>query len=228
LPAQELGASPEVIAALKREAQQARPAPHSDWIDHITGLFNDRLQQSKLLDPANDSAKFYVAQLVKADPNSPSTQIARLALGQRLIAEAQSAVRHQDFGGARRWIGEARDVGVDAASIANVEADLAAAQNPATAPKAAREKPTLYQTRMVEAEYPAAAQSMRLKGSVNLQFTVRPDGTTSEIAVMSATPTGMFEQAAIDAVSKWKYRPPVLKDGTPTQVRAEVRLNFAP
>jgi protein TonB len=217
-PAQELGARADEIASLHGR---------NEALDRATGMFNERLQQGKLVDPANDSAKFYVAQLVKADPNSPSTQIARLALGQRLIAEAQSAVRHQDFGGARRWIGEARDLGVDAASLANVESDLATAQNPPI-PKAALEKPTLYQTRKVEPDYPRAAESMHLKGSVNLQFTVRPDGTTSEIAVMSATPTGMFEQAAIDAVRKWKYRPPVLKDGTPTSVRAEIKLNFAP
>jgi TonB family protein len=223
-PAQELGARPEELAALQGKGASGR----GEALDRATSLFNERLNQGKILDPAADSAKFYLSQLVKFDPNSPATQIARMALGQRLIAEAQSAVRHQDFSNAKRWLQEARDAGVDGTQVANVEADLAAAQAPAAAPKALVEKPTLVKTHDVEPVYPNAAASMRLKGNVSVQFTVRQDGTTAEFAVVSATPTGIFEQAAIDAVRKWKYRPPLLKDGTPTQVRAEVKLNFAP
>jgi len=37
---------------------------------------------------------------------------------------------------------------------------------------------------------------------------------------------GVFARAALDAVGQWRSRPPVLKDGTPPRVRAEVTVSF--
>jgi TonB family protein len=230
-PVVELGARPEEIAELTRDAQRIRAQPSRNETDRIASQFNERLQQGKIVDPASDSAKYYFSQLVRVDPNSPATQIARLALGAKLLAEAQSAVRHQDFQAAKRWLAEARDAGGDATSIANVEAELMAAQAPPApnAPKAAAAPAApLIKIRNVDPEYPDVARSRRLSGTVDVQFTVREDGTTTDFAVISAQPAGVFEQAALDAVRKWRYHKPVSKDGTPTQARAQVRLNFAP
>jgi TonB family protein len=86
----------------------------------------------------------------------------------------------------------------------------------------------LYKIHDADPQYPQAAMKDRLRGSVEVQFTVRPDGSTAEFAIISAQPAGIFEQSAIDAVRKWRYAPPTLPDGQQTQVRAQVRLNFAP
>jgi TonB family protein len=223
-PAMELGARSEDISDLTQRARAA--SAHNDANDKLASLFNDRLQQGKILEPAADSAKFYLAQLQHSDPNGAATQIARMALGSRLLAEAQSAVRHQDVPSAKRWLGEARDAGVDATSLANVEAELQASQTPAAGP-AKGQQVQLVLVRHPDPDYPSAARG-RVSGTVVVQFTVHKDGTTGEFAIVDSQPVGVFEQAAIDAVRKWKYRPPIAKDGTATEVRSQLTMQFKP
>ncbi len=55
--------------------------------------------------------------------------MARQALGSRLMEEARTAISRQDYTAARRWMGEARDAGVDAAGTASLERDIVAAQS---------------------------------------------------------------------------------------------------
>lgn len=224
-PAQELGARPEELANLTRDL--ARPS-RNEAMDRFTAQFNERMKSGQILDPPNDSAKYYLAQLTRLDPNNPATQVARLTLGNKILGEAQNALHHQDVAGAKRWLSEARETGVDPTLIANVEADVVAAQAPPAAKSSSVSAAPLQRIKGEQPEYPASAASRRLKGYVNLQFTVLKDGSTANFAVLSSSPVGAFEQAATDAVRKWRYRPPTLTDGTPTEVRAEVKLNFAP
>jgi protein TonB len=43
---------------------------------------------------------------------------------------------------------------------------------------------------------------------------------------MGAEPVGLFEQAAVDAVKKWRYKP-VERDGHAVDQRARLRMKFA-
>jgi periplasmic protein TonB len=47
---------------------------------------------------------------------------------------------------------------------------------------------------------------------VQLQFTIAAAGTVRDAVVIDADPKGYFEDAAVTAVSRWKYQPNV-KDG---------------
>jgi TonB family protein len=47
-----------------------------------------------------------------------------------------------------------------------------------------------------------------------------------DITVASAEPAGVFEQAAMNSVRKWRYQP-VLREGRPVEQRAKVRIRFA-
>jgi TonB family protein len=75
--------------------------------------------------------------------------------------------------------------------------------------------------------YPPDAQARRLSGSVELEFTVTPDGKVTDIQVQSAEPPGVFEQAAIDALSQSSYQP-VQHDGVAVAQRVRVKLRFKP
>jgi hypothetical protein len=133
--ATELGARPDEIDELTRQAQRERAPQGSDALDRVTSIFNERLQQGRLLEPASDSAKFYLGQLISRDPASPATQVARAALAARLLAQAQGAMAQQDFAAARGWIAEAREAGADTATLAAAEADLqSAVRAPASLP----------------------------------------------------------------------------------------------
>lgn len=55
--------------------------------------------------------------------------------------------------------------------------------------------------------YPMSARHRWEEGCVVLRFTVRPDGTTDEFAIMESNPRGVFERNVIVAVYRWRYAP---------------------
>ena len=237
------------IAALRQEAAHVRSAAHTDALARLALLVNQRLAEGKVLDPSGDSAKSYLAQLVQTDPTFPSTQTARQAFAARTLEEAKSAVRHQDYAGAQRWLAEAHEAGVDPTSIRAVNEEIKAAQSEATvlgegAASGENGRPgqvdttsakqtsnvvtatSLELTHYVPPAYPLAARKKSLGGWVDVQFIVKPDGSVSDPTVVGAEPAGVFEQPATEAVRKWRYRP-ILRDGQPINQRARVRVRFA-
>ena len=227
--ASEAGVGEDDIAALKQEAQRVRTTAKTDALARLALLVNQRLSQGKVLDPNGDSAKFYLAQLVQADPTFPSTEAARQAFATRTLEEAKNAVGRQDYAGAQRWLGEAHEAGVDQASINAVTSDIRAAQEAAEAAKKATEVVPATQlelTHYVAPEYPLAARERAVSGWVDVQFIVNADGSVSDLTVVEAEPAGLFDQKATEAVRKWRYRP-VLRDGQPINQRARVRVRFA-
>jgi periplasmic protein TonB len=78
----------------------------------------------------------------------------------------------------------------------------------------------------IEPDYPARAASRGIEGYVVVQFTITPAGTIKDPKVVEAQPSGIFDQAAIKAVSKWKYNPKV-EDGVAVERRGvQVKLAF--
>ena len=61
-------------------------------------------------------------------------------------------------------------------------------------------------------------------GTVIVQFTVDIDGNVKEPTVVQSS-NPVFEQAAIDAILKWKYRP-AFKDGKPVNSRVRQEISF--
>jgi TonB family protein len=242
-----LGARPDEIDGLTRQAQRDKAAARSDAIERVAQLFNERLQEGRLVEPASDSAKFYLAQLATRDPSGPATQIARMALGTRLLTEAASSLRRKDLTAARNWVEEARAAGADAASIATIEADLASAQPAPPPPAPPAPQPSagstsvstsaaadagapiqLKKIRDVGPVYPRSAFNHQLRGRVQVAYTVRTDGTTDDITILSADPPGVFEQAAIEAVRQWRYRPPQQPGGKPVPAKVIANIQFSP
>jgi TonB family protein len=224
--AADAGVNADDIEALTQEAQRVRTAAKADALARLALLFNQRLTQGKVLDPASDSAKFYLAQLVQSDPAHPSTQAAHQAFAARTLDEAQSAAHRKDYAGAQHWLAEAHEAGVDAAGISAVNTDIKAAQDAAKKASEFVTAAELEITHYVSPEFPSAARERALSGWVDVQFMVLIDGSVSDISVIGADPAGSFEQSATDAVRKWKYRP-ILRDGQPINQRARVRVRFA-
>ena len=75
--AQEAGVSEEDLDALAREAGRVRLVLRAETITRLSQQFNERLAQGKLVEPANDSAKFYLAQLKQTEAEHPATQLRR-------------------------------------------------------------------------------------------------------------------------------------------------------
>lgn len=78
----------------------------------------------------------------------------------------------------------------------------------------------------VQAVYPRRAMQRGIQGYVIVEFTVNKIGAVQDPVVIEANPTGIFEQAALDAVVKFKYKPRVI-NGEPTPVAGvQNRITF--
>jgi periplasmic protein TonB len=71
--------------------------------------------------------------------------------------------------------------------------------------------------------YPQIAIEMRIEGTVVLQATISKSGTIENLRVVSGP--AMLQQAALDAVQSWRYRPYQL-DNEPIEVETTVNVVF--
>ncbi len=72
-------------------------------------------------------------------------------------------------------------------------------------------------------QYPIIAKSVGMQGTVVLQATISKSGTIENLQVISGPQ--MLQQAAIDAVRTWRYRPYLLND-QPIEVETTVNVIF--
>ena len=80
----------------------------------------------------------------------------------------------------------------------------AAEPQSAAAAEPARE-PELSRLLAVEPQYPPSAVSKGVEGFVEVSFTVTELGRVENALVTAAEPPGVFEQAALAAISRWRY-----------------------
>jgi TonB family protein len=221
--ARDVGMKPAEFTAFQRELASSRQKANLAESERLMQLVHDRLGSGALTDPAQDSAAYYLTQLQTNSPNDPALAQGSRDLAGKLLARARLAVSagkpaDADLAAARHW-------GADAASVNAVQQlqSQSAAQAPAinTAALAAK----LKQTRAISPEYPANALNHRISGSVLLTYTVDTSGTTRDVHVIEATPPGVFDDAAVSAVRRWRYAP-VVVNGTPLEVPVRTRVRF--
>lgn len=73
--------------------------------------------------------------------------------------------------------------------------------------------------------YPREAAKNRVEGFVTAEFTITENGSVADIVVLESQPAGVFDQAATDALAKWRFKPHV-EDGTPLPFRATQMIEF--
>jgi protein TonB len=71
--------------------------------------------------------------------------------------------------------------------------------------------------------YPPIARAAHMQGTVVLQATISKTGAIENLHVVSGPP--MLQQAALDAVKTWRYKPYLLS-GEPVEVETEVNVVF--
>jgi protein TonB len=86
--------------------------------------------------------------------------------------------------------------------------------------------PVLIEATRAQPRYPPAARQTRMEGQVVLQAVIFKDGTVGDIQVLK-TPSEKFGfgEAAIKAVSQWRYRP-ALQSGRPVDVVMVIVVDF--
>lgn len=130
-------------AALVKQAQQSGLLPAEQlakWradigrrqddvkVQRLAGLIGDRIRDGKLLEPPDDSAKFYLRQLVSSAPSNPNTQRADHDLTAAYLHKARDAALARNSAESDRWLNEARAAGASAADLSALQHDLAGVQ----------------------------------------------------------------------------------------------------
>ena len=73
--------------------------------------------------------------------------------------------------------------------------------------------------------YPMRAARRKIEGWVKVEFTITEEGTVKDADVIESLPSGIFDQAALRAISKWKFKAKII-DGEAFEQRAIQVLQF--
>ncbi len=219
--ARRAGLTPAEVIEFEKDVAAARQKAAQADSERMLQAARERLRDGRLTDPAQDSAAYYLTQLQSSDPGNAALADAGRALAAKLIERARAAVlagkpADADLALAKRW-------GADPKDLAAVQ------QLQPPPPQAALDPATLAanlkRVRAAPPDYPPTALAQHVSGSVTLEFTVNVRGETRDIHVLESLPTGVFDQAAINAVKHWRYAPMVV-DGAAVEVPVKTRMRF--
>jgi TonB family protein len=207
----------------------------------LAQLVSTRIREGKLVDPATDSAKAYVAQLRKmpAEPRGLA-DAATAELTQAILRRIREAAAQPQRDELEYWLAEARALGVSPTRVAaaiRAAPPAGTAQPPTTpterlAPRAAdrisdgrllepsqdsalarlkaphQPSPSeLKRTRYVPPDYPKDALKRGIGGEVRVRITLAGDGKVKSAQILNSSPADVFDQAALDAVRRWRFKP---------------------
>jgi TonB family protein len=217
-------APPPAVApvAIREAAPPAKPAV--DPLVQANKAFEEAMAASRLLTPADESAKHFLGVMIGANKDSALTRRAQQRLSAEFLSRASQSLEGLDTEAAGIWIDEAQAIGVDAAGIA-------AARTAVTDQRVSMEsmKPLpaseLKVVKYVAPEYPQRALERRIEGWVDLEFTVATDGTTRDIVVADASNESYFRREATAAVEQWRFEPRIFMGRTIEQ-RTYTRIRF--
>jgi len=225
--ADSVGAPRPEMTAVRRSLQDTLIGARAAKMNALTQSFSAALAANRLVQPANDNAKSYLLTLINTDGSSAAVASARQSLGNAYINEVRGAVARNDLTAADTWLNEARTIGFNGENLATATAEVAAARDKAAQRSAPVGENPLERIEYVAPKFPVSVRNRGITGWVELEFTVRPDGSTADVVVTNSAPRRTFDNAAMTAVSQWRYKPVVARDGKIVEQRAAVRIRFS-
>lgn len=200
--------------------------------------FNDAQRQIDLLakaDPANYTLTILRSKLdaqrklqdreqqLAADKEKATQLAAQKAAADKAEADRQAELKTQQAAAEQARVAQqarqAQAQQAEAARQPQTAAPAAAAASADTATHAA------VLVKNTAPRYPTAAMRSNQEGWVELSFTITPAGDVSDVKVVDAQPRHVFDRAAMDAVSRWKYQP-ATQDGAPVASTKRQRIEF--
>jgi protein TonB len=220
-----IGASQASINGVQREITLARTQPTAQKSDQpqFLELAQSRLAQGKLTEPDNDSALFYVNQLRTSDPKNSGLPQITAAVEAQILERARASLDAGDM--------EKTEALAQMAAGLGASTDLDALHERIRLKKAAAgdvlQMPEQSLTRLnkLDVQYPTRALQTGVEGWVEVGYTVGPDGSVTNVKIMNAAPTKVFEASASWAVSRLRYQP-VLQGGKAIAVGTQVRIVY--
>jgi TonB family protein len=220
------GAGRAEIAGVRRMLQEALIGVRTDKVATLTQSFNAALSANKLLQPTDGSAKYHLLTLINTEAGNPAVATARQGLGQAYLRELRGALARGDISAADAWLLEAHTIAFTSADLNAAESELDGARARAAQRASVVGANSLARVEYVAPKFPSTTRNREQNGWVELEFTVRADGSTGDIVVTNSYPRKLFDSAAVRAVGQWRYKP-VMSGGKPVDQRAAVRIRFS-
>jgi protein TonB len=111
-------------------------------------------------------------------------------------------------------------------AVPTLEASATTSPQESLPAEAATRQPELIKESYVPPRYPLLQRGLRVETRVLLQAIVHSDGTVGDVAVLETSrPNLGFEEAAIEAVKKWRYKPGT-RDGEVVDMPITVNVVF--
>ncbi|MEO8062682.1 MAG: TonB family protein [Pseudomonadota bacterium] len=220
------GAGRQEMTAIRRLLQDTLIGARADKITKLSQSFNAALSANNLLQPANGSAKSYLLALIDTDAGNPAVASARQGLGAAYLRELKATLARGELAAADSWLSEARTIGFNSNELDGADAELTAARAVAAQRNSVVGANSLARTEYVAPKFPSVLRNRALDGWVELEFTVRTDGSTADIVVTNSSARKVYDSSAIYAISQWRYKP-VMQGGKAVDQRAAVRIRFS-
>ncbi len=227
-PAEGRTPAPEVRESATRA--QATPAatatstiagPSASELDAVARLRSRGI----LLQPPGANAYEQLLALRTKYPDSNELRTEQQALAFAFLERTRTALAAGDVDTARALLSRVDSLVPNMAATRSLQAQLATAQQERNFATNIVQAKTLKLVREVPPIYPREAERQGLSGWVDVEFTVAPTGATQDLVVRGSQPQRTFDQAALDAVKRWRFEP-VMRNGSPVPQRAAVRIRF--
>lgn len=190
-----------------------------------------------------DEASRVIDELAKFDPSNYTLTILRgkldakkkqadhdqqVAAAAATAAAAKAAADQKAAQAAATPTATAAPPPAEKPTPAPVEKPVAVAPAPAPVAAAPAPAPVTSPAQLLKAvppTYPTDAFRSGREGWVEVEFTITADGTVTNAKVANAQPNRVFNQAALEAVRRWTFKPRMV-DGKPAEEQATRRIEF--
>ncbi|HZF27437.1 MAG TPA: hypothetical protein VEZ88_14335, partial [Steroidobacteraceae bacterium] len=120
--------SREMERSAAQQQESARADANGQKLAQLVKLGNDRLSQDRLVDPTNDSAKYYFSSARDIDGASLLAQQGLRSLANKMLQKGSQAAGRGDSDTAERWLAQARALNVSGIDFAKAERDMKGGQ----------------------------------------------------------------------------------------------------
>ena len=213
-PESEAPASPAAPAT----ASIGPPASELDAVARLRG-------RGMLIEPPGSNAYEQLLALRQKYADSTELRTEQQQLAFAFLERTRTALAAGDVETARAFLSRVDTLVPNMSATKALQTQLAAAQQQRDFTSNVAQAKTLKRVREVPPAYPREAERLGITGWVDIEFTIAPDGTTQDLVVRNAEPLRTFDQAAIDAVKRWRFEP-VRRDGAAVSQRASMRIRF--
>jgi TonB family protein len=219
--AEQEAASNALRAAQVAETSAAQGPSIAEEVAAVASL----RERGALTSPAGNNAFDSVMSLRERYPDAEEVRSEQQRLAFVLLDRARTAMAANDLDEAGTLVSRADSLIPGMQAVRELQEQWTLARDQRDFYKNVAVAATLKRTLEVAPVYPKSAQRTGTEGWVKVEFTIAPDGSTQDLKVSASEPREVFDKAAVDSVSKWRFEP-IRKNDAPVAQRAMLLVKF--